>query len=122
MDEYLSLAPEHARPMLKIMRRTIKKASPKAEERISYGMPAFKYHGFLVAFAAFSRHCTLFVSKAVNTRYKKDLKPFDWAGATIRFTVDKPLPASLVKKLVRARMKQNELRISTKPYHPMRIP
>jgi uncharacterized protein YdhG (YjbR/CyaY superfamily) len=83
-------------------------APPEATEAISYGMPAFKYKGMLVWFAAFSKHCSLFPTAAVIEAFKKDLKSFTISKGTIQFPLDKPLPAALVKKLVKARIAQNE--------------
>ena len=69
-------------------------------------MPAFKYNGVLAYFAAFSDHCSLFPTAAVMEQFKKELKNYSTSKGTIRFPVDKPLPASLVKKMVKARVKQ----------------
>ncbi len=81
---------------------------PEATEAISYGMPAFKYKGVLVWFAAFSNHCSLFPGSSVIEAFKNELKGFSTSKGTIHFPVDKPLPAALVKKLVKARVAQNE--------------
>ena len=109
-DEYLAAVPEPARSTLQKMRAVIRSAVPKeATEAISYGMLAFKHEGTLVWFAAFSKHCSLFPGNAslVET-FKDELKDFQTAKGTIRFPVDKPLPAALLKKLVKARVKENE--------------
>lgn len=109
IDEYLADQPEKVRVVLEKLRHTIKQAAPKAEEVISYKMPAFKYHGMLVYFAGFKNHCSLFpASSALPEELEKELKPFRVSKGTIQFTVEKPLPATLVKKIVKARMKQNE--------------
>lgn len=109
IDEYLLDQPEKVRVVLEKLRHTIKQAAPKAEEVISYKMPAFKYHGMLVYFAGFKNHCSLFpASSALPDELEKALKPFRASKGTIQFTVEKPLPATLVKKIVKARMKQNE--------------
>ena len=83
-------------------------APPEATETISYGMPAFKYKGVLVWFAAFSKHCSLFPTASVVEAFKNELKGFSTSKGTIQFPTDKPLPSALVKKLVRARVAQNE--------------
>ena len=84
-------------------------APPEATEGISYRIPTFRYKGGLVAFAAFSKHCSLFpMSLSVMAAFKNELKDFQVSKGTIRFPVDKPLPAALVKKLVKARVAQNE--------------
>jgi uncharacterized protein YdhG (YjbR/CyaY superfamily) len=82
---------------------------PETTEVISYGIPTFKYKGPLFAFAAFSNHCSLFpMGSSVIQAFKDDLKDFQTSKGTIRFPVDKPPPAALVKKLVKARIAQNE--------------
>ena len=110
IDEYLARVPEPARTTLKKVRAVIRSAvPPEATETISYRIPTFKYKGSLVAFAAFSNHCSLFpMSGSVIEGFKKELKDFHTSKGTIQFPVDKPLPAALVKKLVKARVAQNE--------------
>jgi uncharacterized protein YdhG (YjbR/CyaY superfamily) len=110
MDEYLAGVPEPARGTLNKVRVAIRSAVPaEATETISYGMPAFRYKGALVAFGAFSKHCSFFpMSLSVMAAFKNELKAFDTDKGTIRFPLDKPLPAPLVKKLVKARIAQNE--------------
>ncbi len=115
MDDYLASVPEEARTTLEKLRRTIKAAAPKATEGISYGMPTFYYHGPLMGFAAFKNHCSLFpMGHSVIAAYKADLKSYDTAKGTIRFPADEPIPATLVKKLVRARVRENEARSRAK--------
>jgi uncharacterized protein YdhG (YjbR/CyaY superfamily) len=112
IDEYLASVPKEARAVLENLRKTIKAAAPKTVEMISYRIPTFNYHGMLVGFAAFKDHCSFFVmSPSVMDRYKDELKPYDTATGTIRFPVKKPLPVSLVKKLVKARIKENEVKM-----------
>lgn len=110
IDEYLAGVPEPARGTLQKIRVAIRTAAPpQATEAISYGMPAFKYKGPLMAFAAFSNHCSLFpMSGSVIAAFKKELKAFYTSKGTLRFPVDKPLPAALVKKLVKARIAEIE--------------
>ena len=114
VDEYLAGVPKEARATLEKLRRTIKAAAPMASEGISYQMPMYKHHGMVVGFAAFKNHCSIFPGAAVMDAYKEELKPYDTSKGTIRFPVDKPLPATLVKKLVRARIKENEARANRK--------
>jgi uncharacterized protein YdhG (YjbR/CyaY superfamily) len=86
-----------------------------AEETISYGIPAFKYHGPLVFFAAFKNHCSFFgVSKLLIEKFSGELEPYDVSGTTIHFSAQNPLPATLVKKIVKARIEQNEARVRHK--------
>ena len=109
VDEYLAGVPEPARRALNKMRAAIRSAvPPEATETISYRIPAFKYNGVLVWFAAFSNHCSLFPTAAVIEAFKKELKGFSTSKGTVHFPMDKPLPIALIKKMVKARVAQNE--------------
>ncbi|HKN73825.1 MAG TPA: DUF1801 domain-containing protein [Candidatus Acidoferrum sp.] len=110
VDEYLAGLPEPARSTLKKIRATIRCVVPSgATEAISYQIPAFKYKGSLVAYAAFSDHCSLFpMGSSVLDAFENELKGFRTSKGTLQFPLDKPLPAALVKKLVKARVVQNE--------------
>ncbi len=111
VDEYISRYPPKVQKALGDLRKTIRAAAPRAEETISYSMPAYKYHGWLVYFAAFKEHCSFFVaSLALMKSMKKELELYGPKGATIHFSPDDPLPAPLVKKIVKLRMKENEER------------
>ncbi len=111
VDEYLAGVPEPARSTLNKVRAAIRSAvPPEATETISYQIPAFKYKGLLVWFAAFSNHCSLFPGSSVIEAFKNELKNFQTSKGTIRFPVDKPMSAVLVKKLVKARVAENELK------------
>ena len=105
---YLRAVPPAPRAALQKLRKTIKAAAPKATEVISYGIPMFKHHGMLVGYAAFKDHCSLFMSTHLTGTLKKAAAPYVASKGTIRFTADKPLPATLVRKLVKARIAQNE--------------
>lgn len=108
IDEYLSALPMDVREMLQKLRATIKSVAPKAEEVISYAMPAFKYHGMLVYFSAFKNHCSFFpANSSLVAKMEDELKSYRTAKGTIQFTVEKPLPPALVKKIVKARMQEN---------------
>ena len=109
VDEYLARVPEPARTTLNKVRAAIRSAvPPEATETISYGLPAFKYKGVLVWFAAFSDHCSLFPTASIVEAFKNELKGFSTSKGTIHFPTDKPLPTALVKKMVKARVAQNE--------------
>jgi uncharacterized protein YdhG (YjbR/CyaY superfamily) len=109
-DEYLARISEPARSTLNKVRATIRSvAPPETTEVMSYGLPAFNYKGPLVCFGAFSHHCSLFpMSAAVIVAFKDELRDFKTSKGTIQFPVDKPLPATLIKKLVKARIAENE--------------
>jgi uncharacterized protein YdhG (YjbR/CyaY superfamily) len=110
VDEYLDRVPEPARSTLNKVRTVLRSiVPPEATEAISYGIPTVKYKGALMAYAAFSNHCSLFpMSKAVIETFKDELKGFPKSKGTIRFTVDKPLSTALLKKLVKARIAEKE--------------
>src|SRR5882724_527570 len=112
VDEYLARVPEPARSTLNKIRSVIRSVVPaEATEAISYGMPAFKYKGPLLGYAAFSNHCGLYpMSPPIIETFKDELKGFETSKGTIRFPVDKPLSATLVKKIVKARLAENERR------------
>jgi uncharacterized protein YdhG (YjbR/CyaY superfamily) len=112
IDEYLAGVAEPARTTLNKVRAAIRSAvPPEATEAISYRMPTFKYTGSLMAFGAFKKHCSLFpMSMAVIAAFKDELKGFPTSKGTIHFPLDKPLPAALLKKMVKARVAQNEER------------
>lgn len=116
IDEYLALQPEKHRIALERIRQTIRTAAPEAVEVISYGMPAFKHHGkTLLYFAGFKNHCSLFPgSKSVILKMKNELKAYKTSAGTISFTAEKQLSAALVKKIVKARVKENLDRIKIK--------
>jgi uncharacterized protein YdhG (YjbR/CyaY superfamily) len=105
MNEYLARVDEPARGTLQKMRKAILAAAPRGTtEVISYGIPAFKWKQVLVWMAAFRGHCSFFPTAAVIEEFKDELKGYKLAKGTIQFPVDKPLPAALVKKMVKARV------------------
>ena len=109
ISDYLLLVPEPARTTLKKVRAVIRSvAPPEATEGISYGMPTFKYKGMLASFAAFSDHCSLFPGAGPTIEFKNELKNFQTSKGTIRFAPNKPFPAALLKKLLKARIAENE--------------
>lgn len=109
VDEYLAAVAEPARSTLNKVRAAIRSVVPaETTEVISYRIPAFKYKGMLVWYAAFSDHCSLFPTASVIAKFEEELKPFRTSKGTIHFPVDKPLPAALVKKMVKARLEEME--------------
>ena len=108
VDEYLAAAPEPAHAKLVKMRTAIRSALPaEATEVISYQIPAFKLKKVLVWFAAFQEHCSLFPTAAVLQQYKTELEGFKTSKGTVQFSLDKPLPTALIKKLVKARLESS---------------
>jgi uncharacterized protein YdhG (YjbR/CyaY superfamily) len=108
VDKYLAGVPKEARVTLEKLRKTIKAAAPMASEVISYQMPMYKHHGMVIGFAAFKDHCSIFPGSAVMDAHKTELERYDTSKGTIRFPASKPLPVALVKKLVKARIRENE--------------
>ena len=109
VDEYLQSLPAEIQTMLESLRRSIKAAAPKAAELISYQIPTYKYLGPLVHFAAFPDHCSLIVvNKDIIRMFENDLQSYKTTGTTVHFKPGKPLPATLVKKIVKVRIQQNE--------------
>jgi uncharacterized protein YdhG (YjbR/CyaY superfamily) len=115
IDGYLATLPPEEKAALSKIRRMVKASAPQATETISYGMPTFEYHGHLVAFAAFKKHLSLFtMSGAYIEQHESELANYEVSKGTIHFTADKPIPQSLVRKVVKDRMRENEARIKDK--------
>jgi uncharacterized protein YdhG (YjbR/CyaY superfamily) len=105
IDEYLAPLSNEKRAALEKLRRAIKSAAPKAEECISYQIPAFRLGGrLLVAFGAWTNHCAFYAGSSPVEAHKDELKAYDTSKGTIRFQADSPLPATLVRKLVKTRI------------------
>jgi uncharacterized protein YdhG (YjbR/CyaY superfamily) len=110
VDAYIAAAPKEARAKLVELRKIIKATAPKADERISYGMPYYEYKGRLAYFMLAKTHIGLYIPSPVIAEHQKELKEYGTSMATVRFPLDKKLPAALIKKLIKARMKKNEAR------------
>ncbi len=108
VDEYIAVQPANVREKLERLRLTIKKAAPKAEEEISYMMPAYKFQGVLVYFGAYQNHIGFYPTGSGISAFKKELSVYEGSKGTVRFPIDKPLPLTLIKKIVRFRLKENE--------------
>jgi uncharacterized protein YdhG (YjbR/CyaY superfamily) len=109
VDDYLATVPQPARATLEKVRAAIRSVvPPETTEVISYKIPAFKHKEVLVWYAAFSDHCSLFPTAAVIEKFKDELRPFRKSKGTIHFPIDNPLPATLVKKMVKARLAEVE--------------
>lgn len=107
IDSYIGEQAIDVRERLQQIRQTIKTTAPKAEEVISYGMPAFKYHGMLVYFAAFKNHIGFYALPSGNEAFQKELSAYKQGKGSIQFPLDKPLPLTLIKKIVKFRVKEN---------------
>ncbi len=109
VGEYIASVPEPARSTLNQIRAAIRSAVPaEAIEAISYGIPAFKHNGVLVWFAAFKNHCSFFPTASVIKAFKGELEGFSTSKGTIHFPIDEPLPIALIKRMVKARVAENE--------------
>lgn len=108
VDEYIRSFPAKTQTLLKQLRKTIKTAAPKAEEMISYGIAAYKYHGVLVYFAGFNNHVSVYPAPRMDAAFKKELAAYKGGKGTVQFPLDQPLPFDLVKRIVLYRKKQNE--------------
>jgi uncharacterized protein YdhG (YjbR/CyaY superfamily) len=111
IDEYLAPLSNEKRAALEKLRRAIQTAAARAQECISYGIPAFRLDGrLLVAFGAASNHCAFYPGAYPVKAYKYELKVYGTSKGTIRFQPHSPLPARLVRKLVKARIAERSAR------------
>jgi uncharacterized protein YdhG (YjbR/CyaY superfamily) len=113
-EDYAAKYPMEVRQLLMKVRQTIKKAAPAAEERISYGMPAYALDGILVWFAAHQSHIGFYPRKSAIIAFKKELAPYKQAKGSVQFPFDKPLPLSLIARMVKFRMKENRIKKNRK--------
>ncbi len=107
IDDYIASQSPRAQTFLKNLRKVIKKTVPDAEETISYQMPALKFHGLLVWFAAAKNHYALYPKANVIEAFKDKLKPYGLSKGTIRFPYDKPFPEKLIIEIIESRVKEN---------------
>jgi uncharacterized protein YdhG (YjbR/CyaY superfamily) len=107
IDEYIAGFPKDIQAILIKMRTIIRKAAPAAEEVISYAMPAYKYNGMLVFFAAFKNHIGFYATPTGHKAFKKELSLYKEGKGSVQFPIDKPLPSSLITKIVKFRVKEN---------------
>lgn len=112
VDAYLAALPDQPRAALERLRETIRAAAPEATETIAYQMPAFRLNGrFLVSYAAFKHHCSLFpASDAVMAAYGDELRPYFSGKGTFRFDPEDPMPDDLVTRIVRTLVAEHEAR------------
>jgi uncharacterized protein YdhG (YjbR/CyaY superfamily) len=109
IDEYLARVEPEQRDALEALRQLIRKAAPKAEEVITYGIPAFRQNGFLIGFAASAKHCSLHpMNNHTVADFATELSGYSTSTGTIRFTPERPLPAAVVRKIVKARVAENQ--------------
>ncbi len=114
IDSYIAEQAAEVRERLEKIRQVVKTSAPKAEEVISYGMPAFKYHGMLVYFAAFKNHIGFYALPSGNDAFQKELSAYKQGKGSIQFPLDKPIPLTLIKKIVKFRVKENIEKVGIK--------
>lgn len=107
IDEYIAAFPESTQVLLEQMRTTIAKAAPQAAETINYAMPTFQFKGNLVHFAGYANHIGFYPAPSGIEVFKKELSVYKGAKGSVQFPLDKPLPLSLVTKIVKFRVKEN---------------
>lgn len=107
IDEYIAIQTPEVQIMLEQMRQTIQKAAPEAEEVISYNMPAFKYHGILVYFAAYKNHIGFYATPTGHSEFEKELSVYKQGKGSVQFPLHKPLPLDLISRIVQFRVKEN---------------
>jgi uncharacterized protein YdhG (YjbR/CyaY superfamily) len=107
VDDYIAEFPPDMQVNLEQLRHLIKKAAPMAEEKISYGMPAFMLEGSLVYFGGWKHHIGFYPLPSAIKAFKKELSVYEGAKGSIKFPADKPLPVALISKMVKFRVKEN---------------
>ena len=108
VDDYIAQYPETVQKKLQQVRNIIRKAAPAAEECISYGMAGYKYHGMLVYFAAWKTHIGFYAVPTAHAAFKDELSAYKGAKGSVQFPLDKPMPATLITRIVKFRVKENE--------------
>lgn len=104
VDEYISRFPSDVQKTLEKIRTTIRKAAPKAEETISYQIPAYKLNGkILIYFAGFTKHISVYPSPRQAREFKKELSAYKGGKGTVQFPLDRPIPYDLITRIVRFR-------------------
>ena len=114
MDAYIANAPKDIQVILEKVRATIRKAAPKAEETINYGIPTFTLEGNLVHFAGFKNHIGFYPTPSGIEKFKKELSAYEGAKGSVKFPLDKPIPYALISKIVKFRVKENLERADAK--------
>lgn len=115
IDEYIGIFNRDVQKILELVRQTIKKSAPEAEETINYQIPTFKFNGNLVHFAAFKNHVGFYPGSEAIKVFKKEIASYKSSKGAIQFPIDRPMPLTLIKKIVKYRVKINSAKnIQTK--------
>ena len=113
--DYISAFPKDVQRKLKQLRSLIKKTAPQAEERISYGVPAYHFHERpLVYFAAFKNHIGFYATPTGHEKFEKDLEKYKTGKGSVQFPLDEPLPAELITKIIQFRAEENSEKAAEK--------
>lgn len=107
IDEYIKSFPKDVQKILEQVRQAIKKSAPEAQETINYQIPTFKLNGNLVHFAAFKNHIGFYPAPSGLKTFKKELSDYKSSKGSVQFPIDKPIPVSLISKIVKYRAKEN---------------
>lgn len=108
VGEYIAAQPKDVQAILNKLRSTIKSVAPDAEEIISYQMPAYKQNGMLVFFAGYKKHIGFYPTASGIENFKNEIARYKWSKGAIQFPLDEPLPVTLIKKIVKFKLKENE--------------
>ncbi len=107
IDEFIAGYPEDVQKVLKKVRAAIKRAAPRAEETINYGIPTFTLEGNLVHFSAFKKHIGFYPTPSGIEKFKKELSPYEGAKGSVKFPLDQPIPYDLISRIVKFRVEEN---------------
>jgi uncharacterized protein YdhG (YjbR/CyaY superfamily) len=114
IDEYIAQFSTEVQTILREIRSTIRSEAPEAEEIISYRMPAFRFHGILVYFAAFKQHVGLYPPVSGDKAIEKAIAPYAGPKGNLQFSLNEPIPLSLIRRIVKLRVKQNLAKVEAK--------
>lgn len=114
VDEYIAAFPAAVQARLQSIRRTVKKAAPDAQEKISYQIPTFTLGSNLIHFAAFKNHIGVYPGASAIEALQEDLAGYRTAKGTVQFPLDRPIPLKLIEKLVRFRIEERSRRANSK--------
>ena len=114
IDEYIASCPPEVRSILEKIRSTIREAAPEAEERISYQMPTFAFAGNLIHFAAFKKHIGLYPPVNGDEKLQAEISPYRNVRGNLKFPLDQPIPYALIRRIVKARLKEQQARAEAK--------
>ena len=114
IDSYIATFPIDAQAALEQVRTAVKTSAPKAEEVISYNMPAFKFHGMLVYFAGYKKHIGFYSLPSGHKAFEKELSIYKQGKGSVQFPLDKPMPLALIKKMVKFRVKENLEKVTSR--------